>query len=142
MTDSRLISFHVGDCDFAVPLSEIREIVAAVSVTPVPDGRLPLEGLMVYRGGQALPVFSLLGALGRDSESGGSLIVVSELGPAFVGFRVEGIGGVVDGVQGDRLDEYHGELKGRAGAIEGTFESGDRSMIVLSLSAVFQEVVR
>ena len=142
MTDSRLIFFHVGDCSFAVPLNEVREIVVAVAVTPVPGSRPPLEGVMIYQGEGVLPVFSLLSALGRASETAGGLVVVSELGGVFIGFRVEGIGGVVKRLEGDRLDKYQDELKGRPGAIEGTFESGGRSLIVLSLSGVFREVLR
>lgn len=141
MTDSRLIFFHVGNWSFAVPLNEVREIVAAASVTPVPGARPPLEGVMVYRREEALPLFSLPSALGIDYETVGGFVAVSEIDGVFLGFRVEGIGGVIDGVEGNHLDKYHGELKGRPGAIKGAFEFGDRFLVVLNLSEVFQKVV-
>ena len=141
MTDSRLIFFHVGGHGFAVPLSEIREIVAVSAVTPVPGARAPLEGVTVYREEGVLPLFSLLGAMGNASITNGALIVVAELGGEFIGFRVEGVGGVIGMPEENGLETYKGELKGPPGAIKGIFKSGGQVLVAISLSGVFQEVL-
>ena len=120
MTDSRLIFFHVGGHGFAVPLSEIREIVAVSAVTPVPGARAPLEGVTVYREEGVLPLFSLLGAMGNASITNGGVIGMPEE---------------------NGLETYKGELKGPPGAIKGIFKSGGQVLVAISLSGVFQEVL-
>jgi chemotaxis signal transduction protein len=55
---SGYITFHMGGRDLACRLDEVREVVRAVGIEPLPGTRAPVSGLLVLRN-DPLPVVDL-----------------------------------------------------------------------------------
>lgn len=62
-SDARVLVFSLGDDSFALPVSNVREIVTPQPITPVPNAPLLVPGLVNVRGG-ILPYFNLRERLG------------------------------------------------------------------------------
>jgi len=140
-TDNRLITFHLSGSDFAVPIAQVREVTSAEKINALPGARKPLEGLMIYREHQALPVFSLFDALGRENGRSGELVVVVELGGQILGFRVDGIGRVVDGLGNEEDDPEGADLDIPPESVQGVFSDRGSRVVVLRLEKVFGNVL-
>jgi chemotaxis signal transduction protein len=123
--------------DFAVPISEVREVISAGRIFPVPGAVRPFEGLMIYREDRVLPIFSLEGLLGLEGGVEGGLVLVGQSGDELFGVPIERIGELVQEVDEHSLRPYEGNLKGTAGIIKGTMEEGDRRYNVVSLEKIF-----
>ncbi len=95
MNDRRLVAFLSGGQAFAVPIGEVVEVIDAVGVEGVPGGIAPLEGLMVHRQNQVLPIFSLPRARQSVTSDAGRLIMVVRTSAGHVGFRLERVLGVL-----------------------------------------------
>jgi purine-binding chemotaxis protein CheW len=64
MTDQKLVVFAVGKQEYAVPISVVREILAWMAPTPVPEAPPIVEGVVELRG-EILPVVDLGKRFGR-----------------------------------------------------------------------------
>ena len=141
ITDNRLITFHLSGGDYAVPIAVVREVISAEKIDQLPGGRKPLEGLMIYRENQVLPVFSLTQALGLENESLGDLILVVKLNTQMLGFRVEKIGRVIGGSGSHHYEPLEEELALDPGTVQGTFIEEGLRVNVLKLEKVFGNVL-
>lgn len=64
MTDQKLVVFTVGKQEYAVPITVVREILAWMPPTPVPEAPPIVEGVVELRG-EILPVVDLGKRFGR-----------------------------------------------------------------------------
>jgi len=85
-----LATFRVGGREYAIEVTQIREIVRAQEVTPLPKAPALIEGVVDLRG-RIVPVVDLGRALGAGPvEAGpGARIVVLEVDGLVLGLRVE-----------------------------------------------------
>lgn len=67
------VSFEVGGRALAGPLGEVREVVRAIGIEPLPGARAPVTGLLVLRG-SPVPVVDLRAA--TDPENTGDVLVL------------------------------------------------------------------
>jgi chemotaxis signal transduction protein len=81
-----IVRFRTSEGDYAVPVEEVSEVQSAAGLTPLPAPRPGVAGLM-RRGDDALPVLTVLGALGRH-------VVVIDKGARSFGLLVEEVTGV------------------------------------------------
>lgn len=140
MTERKFITFSSGGHNFAVPIKRIREVVTVPSVFPVPAGEKPLLGIIPYRGKEALPVFSLLNALGSPETREGGLIVVADFDGALAGFTVQELGGIISAsrtVDEDEKEPYQGDLEAPDGVIAGVLREAGKEYILLEIDRVF-----
>jgi len=141
ITDNRLITFHLSGYDFAVPIAVVLEVTNAEKIDELPGAMKPLEGLMIYRDNQALPIFSLIEALGQEHDNSGDLIMVVELDKQILGFRVDRIGRIVDGLGNDQYDPEE-EVQGiNPEAVRGVISEKGLRVVVLRLEKVFVNVL-
>ena len=141
ITDNRLITFHLSGHDFAVPIAVVLEVTNAEKIDDLPGAMKPLEGLMIYRDNQALPIFSLIEALGQEHDNSGDLIMVVELDKQVLGFRVDRIGRIVDGLGNDQYDPEE-EVPGiNPEAVRGVISEKGLRVVVLRLEKVFVNVL-
>ena len=137
MLERRLISFTVGSYRFAVPIEAVREVLNVASLVPVPGGRLPLEGILSYRGNMVLPVFSLLDLLGTRHDETGNFVVVTGPEDDPVGFRVRNMGGVIISGENDEIAPWEGEFSGTNDAISGVLKKTGGELILLEMDRLF-----
>jgi purine-binding chemotaxis protein CheW len=107
----QFVIFHVADEMFAMPLSDVREIIRMPDVVRVPLSPLALEGLANLRG-TVLPVIQLRRIFGMDpvEHNDATRVVVLDQGQP-VGLVVDRMANVVT-VDGDNIEP--------ASTIEGT----------------------
>ncbi|MDF1526056.1 MAG: chemotaxis protein CheW [bacterium] len=137
MLERRLISFTVGSYRFAVPIETVREVLDVASLVPVPGGRLPLEGILSYRGNMVLPVFSLLDLLGTRHDETGNFVIVTGPVDDPVGFRVRHMGGVITSGEKDEITPLEGESSLTSDAIAGVLKKTGGEMILLEMDLLF-----
>lgn len=140
-TDNRFITFYLSGCYYAIPIAAVREVTSAQRIHVLPGARKPLEGLMIYRGVQVLPVFSLTEALDLESMDSGDLIVVVELKTQILGFRVQKIGRVVDGFDKEQDGLEGGGTVVDPDAVLGIWSDKGASVVALRLEKVFRNVL-
>jgi purine-binding chemotaxis protein CheW len=119
-----LVTFVLGEREYATPLSSIREVVRLEGLTDLPGMTKPLAGVLDLRG-TALPVLDLrLGDTGPDSR-GDVLVMEGASEDALVGVAVDRVRAVVGaddlgqgGAAGDELPSYVVEvLRGPSGPV-------------------------
>lgn len=108
-TDLEACGFLVGGHCFAVPSSEVAEVLHAGSITPVPLSTDAIAGLIHLRG-QIVPVIDMRRRLGLGDAlpSGGGLLVV-RLGDDLYALRVDEVLDV-ERIPTDRIEPPSGSL--------------------------------
>lgn len=115
-TDSRLMEFRLGKERFALPLLDVREVVAPGNVTPVPQSPAYFLGIMNLRG-LIVSIVDLRKKIGVAAASGSeNAVVICSLGGIAIGFLVDAVVAVVtpnaeelsdaSSIQGQRNDHY------------------------------------
>ena len=84
-----LVTFRIGERDYATPLSAVREVVRLQGLADLPGMQPPLAGVLDLRG-TALPVLDLRRG---DREARGDVLVLERV-------RADGGEGVADGGDG------------------------------------------
>jgi chemotaxis signal transduction protein len=111
---SGLVTFVLGEREYATPLSSVREVVRLEGLADLPGMTPPLAGVLDLRG-TALPVLDL--RRGATAESRGDVLVLEsgsqEGKDNFIGVAVDKVRAVVDdselgegGGAGDELPSY------------------------------------
>lgn len=108
---SGLVTFVLGDREYATPLSSIREVIRLEGLADLPGMTPPLAGVLDLRG-TALPVLDL--RLEATSDSRGDVLVMENGSEDnLVGVAVDRVRAVVDaselsqgGGAGDELPSY------------------------------------
>jgi purine-binding chemotaxis protein CheW len=90
--ETGLVTFRLGEREYATPLVEVREVVRLQGLADLPGMRPPLAGVVDLRG-TALPVLDL--RPDRGAARGDVLVVQGEGEP--VGVAVDRVRAVVDG---------------------------------------------
>ena len=117
-----LVTFVLGEREYATPLSSIREVVRLEGLADLPGMTPPLAGVLDLRG-SALPVLDL--RLGTDAEARGDVLVLEGDDGQLVGVAVDKVRAVVDeaelsdaGDAGQELPPYVVQiLKGSSGTV-------------------------
>jgi purine-binding chemotaxis protein CheW len=119
---SGLVTFVLGDREYATPLSSIREVVRLEGLADLPGMTPPLAGVLDLRG-TALPVLDL--RRGETTDRRGDVLVMEGSEESLVGVAVDRVRAVVDdgelsqgGGAGDELPSYVLEvLRGASGPV-------------------------
>jgi purine-binding chemotaxis protein CheW len=118
---SQLVTFVLGEREYATPLSVIREVVRLEGLADLPGMTPPLAGVLDLRG-TALPVLDLRSGAARE---GGGDVLVMEGADSLVGVAVDRVSAVVAeeelgqaGAAGDELPSYVQQvLRGASGPV-------------------------
>lgn len=95
----QLLTFRVGDAEFALPASAVREVVRRPKLTRVPHAPPNLLGLANLRG-NVLPLVSLAALIGKPVTASGRVIVLEQANP--VGILVDQVSAMIgQGAQGE-----------------------------------------
>jgi purine-binding chemotaxis protein CheW len=103
--DLPLVVFRLGDESYSLRLHEVREIIMAGLVTPVPRAPSFIEGVLNLRG-EVMPVIDLRDRFGLPHKERTSLtrIVITPIGGVFTGLVVDSVEEVKN-VDQRRLEE-------------------------------------
>ncbi len=84
----QLVAFQLGREEYAVEVSQVREILNVVDVTRMPNAPAYMKGVINLRG-QILAVIDLAERLNIPAEEGDRRIIVVEVGESRVGMIVD-----------------------------------------------------
>lgn len=133
-----VLSFRVASERFAIPVADIKEVVALLPIASVPRPRPSLVGLMPLRG-ELIPIFCAHFLLGlQKPPRPGTEVRILILGkwPDLAGLAVDAVEEVI------RIDTTaleprpHGVLRRVQQAVLGLYSDGDHQLIVLAAEPI------
>jgi len=94
--EQQLVAFSIGNQEFGIDISQVREIVRLSQITYLPKAPVFIEGVLNLRG-QVLAVIDLAKKLGLQSKERGehSRIIIVEAGGNTVGMIVDAVSEVL-----------------------------------------------
>jgi len=94
--EQQLVAFTIGDQEFGIDISQVREIVRLSQITYLPKAPVFIEGVVNLRG-QVLAVIDLAKKLGVAAKDRGehSRIIIVEAGGNTVGMIVDSVSEVI-----------------------------------------------
>jgi len=136
----QLVSFVVGDEEFAVPILAVQEINRMMQITRVPQSPEFVEGVINLRG-KIIPVMDLRSRFGMErlSESADARIIVVEVANRVIGFTVDRVNEVLR-IGSDIIDPPPTMVSGiDSDYVQGVGKLDDRLLILLSLERLFSD---
>lgn len=146
-----VVSFHLAQRTYALPLKMVVQIIPMVKLTPLPQAHPAIVGVMNFRG-EAVPVIDLRGYLGLPARAYDlhTPILLSYMGSGDDAERVDGqlVGLVVDEVddvvsvpyqQIARLQDILPKGLGDLPSLQGLVHTSEGAMMLLDLDHLFSE---
>ena len=133
----QVVSFHLGNEEYGVDISQVQEIIRMVEITHVPRAPHFMEGVINLRG-QLIPIIDLRTrfSMQRAEHTKSTRIVVTEIGSKRVGIVVDSVSEVLN----IPLEQVEGAPDMIAGVgteyIQGVGKVNDRIFILLDLTMV------
>lgn len=136
----QLVSFHVGDEEYAVDILNVQEIIRMVEITAVPNAPHYVEGVINLRG-KVIPILDLRARFGLSAieQSKETRIIVVDLENVIIGFIVDSVSEVL------RLPESRIEpspVTSKSGSAEfhkGVGRINGRLLVVLDLKQLIHQ---
>jgi two-component system chemotaxis response regulator CheV len=85
-----IVEFNIGDVHYGVNVAKVREVIARVPVTDMPDQHPHVDGLFTLRG-KVVPLINLSRALDVEGIAEPKNIIVTEINTYTTGFLVDGV---------------------------------------------------
>lgn len=141
----QLVSFMVGDEEFAIPILSVQEINRMMQITRVPQSPPFVEGVINLRG-KIIPVMDLRKRFGMAAleNSADSRIIVVEVkahgGTRVIGFTVDRVNEVLrisESIVEPTPQMVSGASGGDSEYVQGVGKLEDRLLILLNLEKLF-----
>ena len=136
----QLVSFVVGDEEFAVPILSVQEINRMMQITRVPQSPAYVEGVINLRG-KIIPVIDLRKRfdMGELKDSADARIIVIEVANRVIGFTVDRVNEVLR-INSDIVEPPPSICNGvDSDYIQGVGKLQDRLLIMLNLEKLFAD---
>ncbi|MEM0913525.1 MAG: chemotaxis protein CheW [Planctomycetota bacterium] len=134
----QLVTFVIGDEEYAVPILAVQEINRMLQITRVPQSPPYVEGVINLRG-KIIPVINLRGRFGMSAleDNADTRIIVVEVSDRVIGFTVDRVNEVLR-IDADIVDNAPQMASGvDSEYIQGVGKLEDRLLILLSLDKLF-----
>lgn len=139
----RLVSFHVSDQVFAVPIMLVQEVLRAVPATKLPSAPPFLAGVTNLRG-RVTPLVDLARLLGipvgQDHED--KFLIVCRVHDMQIGLLVRAIDTMYKAPRGDIEWNIEAQVGVSADLMAGLLKADDRLIKILSVNRLFQKVLK
>ena len=142
----QLVVFNIGDEEFGVDITQVREIVRLLDITYMPKAPEFIEGVVNLRG-QIVAIIDLAKRLGIPSSPRGerTRIVIVEIGENTIGMVVDSVSEVLR-LSSEAVEEVPGLIETEVPEhyIRGVGKLSDRLLVLLDLNKVLthEEVKR
>lgn len=134
-TPSRFCLFMLGKESFAVQLSQVREVFALESITPVPAMPPMLVGVANFHG-TIVPLIDLRSVVGMPISSAPRYAVIVRHEDQLIGILVDEVPEIVTIEADEMLDGLPGELARRRPFLSGVLKMGGRVSGLIELSGL------
>lgn len=137
----QLVVFTVGDEEFGVDISQVREIVRLVQITYLPKAPAFIEGVVNLRG-QVVAIIDLAKRLGISSKSRGEAarIIIVEIGENTVGMVVDSVSEVLR-LPSENIEEVPSLIETEVPEhyVRGVGKLKERLLVLLDLNKVLTQ---
>jgi purine-binding chemotaxis protein CheW len=137
VTRIQVVSFHLGNEEYGVDISQVQEIIRMVEITHVPRAPQFMEGVINLRG-QLIPIVDLRArfAMPRIEHTKSTRIVVTEVGTKKVGIIVDSVSEVIN-IPIEQIEDAPDMISGVGTEyIQGVGKVNDRLIVLLDLTMV------
>ena len=135
----QLVTFVVGDEEFAIPILTVQEINRMMEITRVPESPDCVDGVINLRG-RIIPVVDIRKRFGLGAAEHGndSRIIVVEVNDGVIGFTVDRVNEVLR-VSADIVDPPPPMVCNHGGAdyVQGVGKLDDRLLLMLDVNRLF-----
>jgi purine-binding chemotaxis protein CheW len=131
----RLVVFSLGDEEYALPITQVQEIIRYTEPRAVASEAAWIRGVISLRG-KIIPVCDLTARLGLSGHEAAQNIVVVETEAGTAGVIVDGVQEVLT-VEEDQLEPVPA---GGTEFIEAICKVGDRLVVLLNADGIFAGV--
>ena len=136
----KVITFSIGEGEYALDINYIESVVDMLPITRVPEAPYEMEGIINLRG-EVIPLVNsakLLGIETQDMEKKGKIIVLNYNGKKF-GFLVDEIKEVTD-VSEKEIEAVDETIGISSNYIDGIIKRGNKLIILLKPSLASEEI--
>ena len=139
----RLVSFHVSDQVFAVPIMLVQEVLRAVPATKLPAAPPFLAGVTNLRG-RVTPLIDLAHLLGIPAGQNheDKFLIVCRVNDMQIGLLVRAIDTMYKAPRGDIEWNIEAQVGVSADLMAGLLKADDRLVKILSVNRLFQKVLK
>lgn len=133
-----VLVFEIGEQRYGIPVSDVREVVRAVTLVPFPGGPSIVEGIINMRG-RVVPVLDLRARFRlpvKDPEHTDHLIV-GQAGPRLVAVRADRAVGLV-ALDSTEIEDS-GSVTAGVGYVTGVAKVRDGLLLIHDLGAVLSQ---
>ncbi len=129
----RFLTFSLGSESFAIPLLQVKEVIALPEVTSVPQTPTYFLGIMNLRG-QVITVLDLRVKLGiKPNDQQETVVIICDLAPYSVGIVVDSVNSVLAATP-EQISQKP-ELTGtKVESIIGVYQAEDKLILILDIS--------
>ncbi len=136
----QLVTFRVGEEEFAVEILDVHEIIRLMQITPVPNAERHIIGVLNLRG-KVIPVVGMRRRFGLEdiASTTETRIIVMEVNQKVVGFLVDSVSEVLY-MDTDKIAETPSLFTSvEQEYIQGIGKLEDRLIILLDFEELFAE---
>ena len=137
----QLVSFNLGEEEYAVEVLKVREILRMATITHIPNAPAAVEGIINLRG-RVIPIISLRSSFGMPQceSSHNTRIMVMEMEGRQAGFIVDGVSEVIR-ISSAEVKPPPPMVAGGVDqeAICGVIQHGEQLLLLLQLEQMFPE---
>jgi purine-binding chemotaxis protein CheW len=129
----RFLTFSLGTESFAIPLLQVKEVIALPEVTPVPQTPSYFLGIMNLRG-QVITVLDLRTKLSiKPSEHQETVVIICDLAPYSVGVVVDSVNSVLAATP-DQIAPKPELTGSKVESITGVYQAEGKLVLMLDIS--------
>ena len=129
----RFLTFSLGDQSFAIPLLQVKEVIALPDVTPVPQTPPYFVGIMNLRG-QVITVLDLRTKLAiKPSAHAETVVIICDLSSYNIGIVVDSVNAVIAAMP-DQIAPKPELTGSKVEAITGVYQDQNQLVLMLDIS--------
>ena len=129
----RFLTFSLGAESSAIPLLQVKEVIALPEVTSVPQTPNYFLGIMNLRG-QVITVLDLRTKLGiKPSENQETVVIICDLAPFSVGVVVDSVNSVLAATP-EQISAKPELTGSKVESITGVYQAEDKLILILNIA--------
>ena len=129
----RFLTFTLGTESFAIPLLQVKEVIAMPEVTGIPQTPNYFLGIMNLRG-QVITVMDLRAKLGiKPAENQETVVIICDLAPFSVGVVVDSVTSVLSATS-EQISPKPELTGSKVDSIVGVYQDKEKLVLMLDIS--------
>ncbi|PNR97376.1 chemotaxis protein CheW [Petrotoga olearia] len=133
-----VLSFKIVDQEYALPIENIESVVDKTDVTPVPNSKYFVVGLINLRG-RIVPVIELTKILGIEVPNDHIYenILILKIDEEEIGMYVDEVENVLS-IDPDKLEKFHSKESTYSDKVKGVIKIENRLIVYLDLESILE----